>query len=154
MNDEQVPVIKKALAYITHHNKLLVFEHPLSPEAGIQVPAGTVKSGESPEDAMMREAQEETGLSIFKRGAFLGDYLKDMSEFGKQETHHRFFYHLTCTQEPPETWRYGEYDPSETDADYIPFDFYWVDLLDDVPNLAGEQGKMINKLLDYLSNIV
>ena len=151
MTNKNLPVIKKVLAYITHHNQLLVFEHPLSPEAGIQVPAGTVQVDELPEDAVMREAQEETGLSILKYSAFLGEYLRDMSEFGKQEVHHRFFYHLTCTQDPPRTWRHGEYDPSETGVDYIPFDFYWVDLPDGVPNLAGEQDKMIDKLLDYLS---
>ncbi len=33
---------RKAFAYITHAHHLLVFSHPAAPEAGIQVPAGTV----------------------------------------------------------------------------------------------------------------
>ena len=49
-------------AYITHENRLLVFEH-VNSDAGIQVPAGTVEADEAPELAVMREASEETGLT-------------------------------------------------------------------------------------------
>jgi 8-oxo-dGTP pyrophosphatase MutT (NUDIX family) len=37
----------KVFAYITHQNRLLVFSHPDFSAAGIQVPAGTVESGET-----------------------------------------------------------------------------------------------------------
>ncbi|MBA2247495.1 MAG: NUDIX domain-containing protein, partial [Chloroflexia bacterium] len=61
---------RKAFAYITSGptsgptsgHRLLVFSHPLSPEAGIQVPAGTIDDGETPEEAVLREASQETGL--------------------------------------------------------------------------------------------
>ena len=33
---------QKAFAYITHGNRLLVFRHVHHPEAGVQVPVGTV----------------------------------------------------------------------------------------------------------------
>jgi hypothetical protein len=49
----------KVFAYITHCNRLLVFVHPFAPEAGIQVPAGTIKANERPEEAVLREAFEE-----------------------------------------------------------------------------------------------
>ncbi len=42
------PVKRKVLAYITNGDngdRLLVFRHPYSPEAGIQVPGGTVHEG-------------------------------------------------------------------------------------------------------------
>lgn len=39
---------------------LLLFEHP---HAGIQIPAGTVQGGETPEQAVLREVVEETGLT-------------------------------------------------------------------------------------------
>jgi 8-oxo-dGTP pyrophosphatase MutT (NUDIX family) len=42
---------------------LLVFEHRDFPEAGTQVPAGTVEDDEAPSDAVVREVQEETGLT-------------------------------------------------------------------------------------------
>jgi hypothetical protein len=41
-------------AYITHCNRLLVFVHPFAPEVGIQVPAGTIKANERPEEAIDR----------------------------------------------------------------------------------------------------
>ena len=39
---------------------LLLFHHP---NAGVQIPAGTVEPGEAPEAAAMREAAEESGLT-------------------------------------------------------------------------------------------
>jgi 8-oxo-dGTP pyrophosphatase MutT (NUDIX family) len=39
---------------------LALFQHP---HAGIQIPAGTVNPGETPEAAALREAAEETGLT-------------------------------------------------------------------------------------------
>jgi 8-oxo-dGTP pyrophosphatase MutT (NUDIX family) len=45
-----------------HGTELLLFEHP---HAGVQLPAGTIELGETPEAAALREAREETGLSAF-----------------------------------------------------------------------------------------
>jgi 8-oxo-dGTP pyrophosphatase MutT (NUDIX family) len=42
--------------------EVLLLDHP---NAGIQVPAGTVEEGEAPEAAAVREAMEETGLDGF-----------------------------------------------------------------------------------------
>lgn len=53
---------RKVLAYITNRQRLLVFSHLDIPEAGIQVPGGTLEDGESPEEGVLREAYEETGL--------------------------------------------------------------------------------------------
>ena len=55
-------IIQKVAAYITCENQLLVFTHVDYPQAGIQVPAGTVAEEESLDDAVLREAFEETGL--------------------------------------------------------------------------------------------
>lgn len=142
---------RKVLAYITQGKRLLVFMHPLSPEAGIQVPAGTVERDEVLDEAIIREAREETGLSGFKLERRLGDYKVDMTIYGKDEIHHRFVYHLICTEDTPETWRHGESNPSEGGGNYIPFDFYWVELPHDVPELAGGQGDLIPALLKSMA---
>src|SRR6187549_737077 len=62
-NDDNAQ-IAKVTAFITRpgpqETELLVFQHP---QAGVQLPAGTVEPGEAPEDAVLREVEEETGLS-------------------------------------------------------------------------------------------
>lgn len=71
---------RKAFAYnislptsgMTNRHRLLVSGHPLSHEAGIQVLAGTIRSGETPPVAALREAQEETGLTRLALIGLLG----------------------------------------------------------------------------------
>jgi len=54
----------KVTAFITRatgtERELLVLQHP---SAGIQLPAGTQEPGETPEAAVLRETDEETGLT-------------------------------------------------------------------------------------------
>lgn len=99
-----MPQLKqKVLAYITWNDKLLVFSHPDFPEAGIQVPAGTIEPGETPEVAALREAFEETGLTRLMLVTALGEQVRDVTPFGKNELHHRYFFHLLCVEPPPQT---------------------------------------------------
>jgi 8-oxo-dGTP pyrophosphatase MutT (NUDIX family) len=55
----------KVTAYVTRGagdaRDLLVFRHPTT--GGVQLPAGTVESGEDPAVAVLREVAEETGLT-------------------------------------------------------------------------------------------
>ncbi len=84
-----VPTLKrKAFAYITHGDRLLVFRHPAAPDAGIQVPAGSMRTGERPEDAVLREAREETGLADLVLVGALGEHRRDMADVGLDEMHH------------------------------------------------------------------
>ena len=66
-------IIEKVTAFVTRPAKdgyqLLLIEHP---NAGIQIPAGTVESNESPQEAVIRETFEETGLSISSPIVYLG----------------------------------------------------------------------------------
>ncbi len=142
---------QKVFAYITQGDLLLVFTHADFPEAGIQVPAGTVEPGEDPVDAVMREAYEETGLDNLALDAFLGDYCRDMSDYGLDEIHHRYYYHLRCPDRTPATWSHWERSPhGQTAAEPIQFDFYWVRLPDEVPDLIAGHGQMIDRLLAHL----
>lgn len=132
--------VEKAHGYVTHEGRLLVFEHPEHPEAGIQIPGGTIESGEVPREAVVREAREETGLEELQFAAKLGVHEFDMAEW-RNEIQRRHVFWLVCLERPPESWRGWEraHEPP------IPFDFYWVDL-DDAPALHAGQGRLLDRL--------
>jgi 8-oxo-dGTP pyrophosphatase MutT (NUDIX family) len=139
------PVIRKAFAYITHEDRLLIFSHPLEPAAGLQVPAGTMLDGEAPEDAVLREAREETGLEKLRIVRFLGATMRDCADVGRDEIHHRHFFHLACDETPPERWRQYEMDTSDG-SDPPLFELWWVRLPDGVPELISGHGAMLAEL--------
>ena len=66
-------VVQKVTAFIIRERngveELLVFKHPTT---GIQIPAGTVETGEDIETAVKREAYEETGLQLVEIENYLG----------------------------------------------------------------------------------
>ena len=66
---------EKVLCYIVRAGRLLVFRHVDHSweEVGVQVPAGSIRPGETPEEAALREAQEETGLEHFTIVRKLGE---------------------------------------------------------------------------------
>lgn len=146
-----LPIKHKVFAYITHGDRLLVFSHPFAPEAGIQVPAGTVNAGEPFEEAVMREAEEETGLRNLTLVGWLGEQDIDLTAFGKAELHRHHFYHLRCADAPPDTWRHYERYPSEGPTEPIAFDFFWARLPDDVPELIADHGKYLTELMQSLA---
>ena len=74
-------IVNKVLAYITRGDELLVFRHRYFPEAGLQVPAGTVEEGESPHDAVLREAYEESGLQQVRIVRSLGRYFHNAAPY-------------------------------------------------------------------------
>lgn len=140
---------RKVLAYITHQHNLLVFRHPYAPEAGIQVPAGTIEAGERPEQAVLREAFEETGLTGLILDGYLGAQERDMADFGRNEIHQRTFYHLRYEGEPLATWRHEE--RFFTDGPETPvFEFFWVALPHDVLPLIADHDLMLPQLLTKL----
>ena len=65
--------VEKVTAFVTRTTQagpeLLLFEHPF---AGIQIPAGTVEAQETPEEAVLREVREETGLRPVSIQRYLG----------------------------------------------------------------------------------
>jgi 8-oxo-dGTP pyrophosphatase MutT (NUDIX family) len=71
--NRKTKTVEKVTAFVTRDNgldyDLLVFQHP---NAGVQLPAGTVEMGESPEQAVLREVVEETGLQRVKIKRMLG----------------------------------------------------------------------------------
>lgn len=144
------PTIRKVFVYITQGTQLLVFEHPESPEAGIQVPAGTLEADESPEQGVLREAHEETGLSELVLGEFLGIQTRDMSDFDKLEIHERAFYHVRFTGTAPMRWHHLEKYRNDGSMRAIPFELYWVDLQAEIPSLIADHDFYVDKLKEIL----
>ncbi len=137
------PVIYKVFAYITNQNRLLIFRHTDFPEAGIQVPAGTVRINEELPAAVLREAREETGLQDLEIKTYLGEQIRNMEDVGKDEIHHRYFYHLLCASDPPAQWQHDETDASDGSSSPIRFEFFWAAIPDQIPELIADHGIML-----------
>src|SRR5690606_38588203 len=86
---------QKVLCYIVRDGRLLVFRHLDEhwDESGLQVPAGGIAPGESPDAAALREAREETGLSEFRLIRKVGETTYDMAPY-RPELQHRHVFHL------------------------------------------------------------
>lgn len=143
-------IVDKVFAYITHQNRLLIFRHTDFPEAGIQVPAGTVLTGEEHPTAVLREAQEETGLSQLTIRSYLGAQVRGMQDVGKDEVHHRHFFHLVCSGDPPERWQHEETSPSDGGVSPIRFELFWAVLPDEIPELIADHGIMLPMLVERM----
>jgi 8-oxo-dGTP pyrophosphatase MutT (NUDIX family) len=139
-------VKEKVYAYIIKDNRLLIFRHTQFPEAGLQVPGGTVEAGEPLEEAVLREAEEESGLVGLKLVASLGSQEEDLATPGLGEgSLRRHFFLLRLDGDAPETWLSYEWNPSDGSPAPIEFEFFWVPL-NLVPELAGDQGRWLGQL--------
>ena len=138
----------KVFAYITHRNRLLVLDHPESPDVATQVPAGTRDEEEPPDVAVLREAEEETGLKGLRLDAFLGEVDFQVPE--RNQIHRRRFYHLICENAPAERWQHYEELPSDGTTAPILFELHWVSLTDAIPVLPHGHDAMLGALLDRM----
>lgn len=141
---------RKVIVYITRRRfgriELLVFEHVDHPEAGLQVPAGTLDDGEHPEWGALREAEEETGLRhlrVVRRLALHTLYAPWASEF-----HLRHVYHVESIDDSPERWTHVVTAGAEDLG--MRFDCRWHDIADPI-ELAGRQGEYLEYLLASVS---
>ena len=115
-------VIGKVVAYVVHDERLLVFTHDDVPIeiAGVQVPAGTIEPGESPEVAVVREVLEESGMHA-RVVRSLGVERYDVWPT-KPEIHERHFFQLELIDPDAsgaavsERWSAGEEHPSSGGA--------------------------------------
>ncbi len=111
----------------------------------MQVPAGTIEEGESPQEAVLREVYEESGLREVRIVRLLGHYFHNAAPY-RDEIHHRHVYHLETTGPVASTWLHHESDPSEGDYP-IAFSFFWMGLDDPELSLAGGQGDLLGELV-------
>jgi len=135
----------KVIAYITRQRdgrtQLLVFDHRHHPEAGRQVPAGTVEDGEPVEAALFRELYEESGLKTVR----LVRKLAQFEEAGWNQVRHVF--HLIAPddapEDPPDRWSHVVGGRGEDSG--MVFEYYWLNNEPDL-RLAGNQHRWLNQI--------
>lgn len=128
---------------------LLVYTEPAFPEAGTQIPCGTVEEGEDLESAMLREAVEETGLTNLHLKRFLGMRVYHLhTPEGNPVTMHRHFYHLVYDGPiAVDGWRHWEQNPSDGKPEPIEFALRWIKFPQEVPDLVAGFGDMLPALM-------
>lgn len=138
----------KVVAYIIRDERLLVFVHAdhASPlQAGVQVPAGSVRPGELPQAAVLREAFEETDLSGLRIERFLGMAEYDARPY-RAEIHVRHFFHLSVdAPRVPERWT--AYERGDGDIEPIRFEVFWIPLKQAHVVSAG-QAALLGRVFD------
>jgi 8-oxo-dGTP pyrophosphatase MutT (NUDIX family) len=139
---------RKVVLYATLNGRLLVFTEPDHPEAGVQVPGGTVNPGETEEDGARREFIEETGFAAPDRLTRLGDatYAYEAGEL--RHEHARSFFHLPLDGAYPEKWEWVEQTPDGGEGP-IRMAFFFLPL-DAVPELFGGLGTFLRQLRDHI----
>ncbi|QUW23628.1 NUDIX hydrolase [Sporosarcina sp. Marseille-Q4063] len=138
---------RKVLAYITRGEEpdweILVFQQKDNPEAGIQVPGGTIESDELIIDALYREIEEETGITRenleLKGKVIKNKYFPEH----KNKIYERTIFHLSYIGDNDEKWEYivkgdGKDEGMTFCHRFVP--------VDQIPELAGNQDEAINFL--------
>jgi 8-oxo-dGTP pyrophosphatase MutT (NUDIX family) len=139
---------KKVVAYIVREvegkRQLLVFTHRDYPEAGLQVPAGTVDEGEGIEEALRREVIEETGQRGFEvvREIATYEWIHPISG----NVHERHVFQLAGPQDAPDRWEWIETSGGAvSDHEGYVFCYYWADLDGEI-ELAGNFGDYLHAI--------
>ncbi|OIH93738.1 NUDIX domain-containing protein [Curtobacterium sp. MCBA15_001] len=134
--------VDKAVCYVIHDVHLLVFTHDTVAltVAGVQVPAGTIESGETPEEAALRELHEETGRSgqVVRS---LGVERYDVRP-ARDEVAVRHFFRMSMEDaDVTERWHAGESDPASGERAQA-WTCWWLPLADAHVLAAGLGAKI------------
>jgi ADP-ribose pyrophosphatase YjhB (NUDIX family) len=128
----------RVVAYVTRGGELLVFEQRGDPRAGIQVPAGRLDAGESLEEGLARELDEEAGIRarVIRE---LGHVTRRQGDGNVYESH----YFQLETDDPRDAWEHVVHGDGD-DAGFV-FLCRFVPV-DRPPRLAGRQGAFLHLL--------
>lgn len=139
------PRFRKVLAYVVRDGQLLVFRHRDHPDAGVQVPAGTVELDESPEHGALCETEEETGPTGFallrKLGVTEHEFRERFRGTDRHELHER---HVFLVSPPPDLPEQCTHLAEKGNSDFH-FEFFWLPLNREL-RLAGDQHILLHLL--------
>jgi 8-oxo-dGTP pyrophosphatase MutT (NUDIX family) len=97
---------ERVVAYVTREGaggtELLTIEAEAYPEDGIQVPAGRLDHGETLEEGLIRELDEETGCTRVRIVRELPDF-----ECSYPTYNHNHAFHLIAVEDTPDSWRHA-----------------------------------------------
>ena len=136
---------RKVLAYITkgigEECEILVFEQKDHPEAGLQVPGGTIENDELLIDALYREVEEETGirrddLELVGKVSKMKYYVDE-----RDRVYERNFFHLELSGQAPDKWEHQVVCEGQDDG--MTFCFRWIPI-SQLPQLAADQDQAID----------
>jgi len=139
-----VELKRKVLAYITKgegtKREILVFEHKDNPNAGLQVPGGTIEVDELLIDALYREIEEETGIN--REDLELKGKVNKSNYFPEHKNviYERNIFHLTFIGKEYDGWEHRVYGGGEDDG--MTFCHRWVPI-NKLPELAANQDQAI-----------
>lgn len=135
---------QRVFTYITKRGQLLILDRADGNYIEPQIPGGSIKPGELPESAALREAKEETGLESLELVKLLGFFEKNLLDIGRDETIIAWFFHLRTNEPTPPSWKHYETDPSEG-VGPIELRLYWVPI-SNLPKLGGIDCAMLQEL--------
>lgn len=140
---------EKVLIFCTRGHELLVFRQPAHPEAGWQVPAGTLEPGEDPRRAAGRELEEESGIQGARAVGARLEYQFHLPP-PRDELQHRHVFHFQAPAGLPPEWTWWERHASDGQPP-IEFAFRWWPLAGALPALAAGQGRGLAELAQELA---
>jgi 8-oxo-dGTP pyrophosphatase MutT (NUDIX family) len=129
---------KRVVAYVTRGRELLVFDH----EGTTHVPAGRIDAHESLEEGLVREVEEETGVTGIR-------VVRELAGPAEVEQYHGTLgneshaLHAVTDAETPAAWDHTV-TGSGMDAQFV-FRCRWVPL-DDPPLLWGKPDPLLDRV--------
>jgi ADP-ribose pyrophosphatase YjhB (NUDIX family) len=126
---------------VTRGRELLVFDHRDEPGVPTQVPAGRVDHGESLEEGVLREVEEETGVVVTVVRELARP--KEFAQLYGTGVHESHVFHAGAEPGGPDSWEH-HVRGSGVDAGFV-FRCRWAPL-DDCPHLWGNADPLVERL--------